>query len=98
VLPPVRLPGVAPTGFGALADFRKLLAVHPMPKPKAPHADEKVERPAASVQPPPRGALLGARPVHAATRGDGPLPVVFAIVLLACGLGAVAYTARVGRT
>jgi murein DD-endopeptidase MepM/ murein hydrolase activator NlpD len=98
VLPPVRLPGVAPTGFGALADFRKLLAVHPMPKPKTPAGDEEDEPPSASAQRPAQAALVGARADRAASGGDGPLPVVFAIVLLACGFGAVAHAARVGRT
>jgi murein DD-endopeptidase MepM/ murein hydrolase activator NlpD len=98
VLPPVRLPGVAPTGFGALADFRKLLAVHPMPRKRPTTAKNVEARPDDRVQRPPRTALAGARPARAAAGGDGALPAVFAVVLLACGLGAVAHTARVGRT
>jgi murein DD-endopeptidase MepM/ murein hydrolase activator NlpD len=97
VLPPVELPGVAPTGFGALTDFRKLLAVHPMPhKPRQAQPDDE-ERPAPAA-PRPRGALAGARLARPASGGDGALPAVVAVLLLACGLGAVVHTARVGRT
>jgi murein DD-endopeptidase MepM/ murein hydrolase activator NlpD len=100
VLPPVRLPGIAPTGFGSVTDFRKLLAVHPMPVPRRPakKRDDDEKQAAAPARPARRSALGGARAARAAGGGDGALPVVFAIVLLACGLGAVAHTARVGRT
>jgi murein DD-endopeptidase MepM/ murein hydrolase activator NlpD len=97
LLPPVRPPGVAPTGFGALADFRKLLSMHPMPTKRPLAKKGEDERPETSVRRR-RDAVAGGRPVRAASGGDGSLPVVLGVVLLACGLGAVAHTARVGRT
>src|SRR5579884_1672712 len=96
VLPPVQLPGIAPTGFGSVADFRKLLAVHPMPI--KPHPVQKAKATPRLPASPSRVAVGGVRPARAGSGGDGALPAVFAIVLLACGLGAVAHTARLGRT
>jgi murein DD-endopeptidase MepM/ murein hydrolase activator NlpD len=96
VLPPVELPGGAPAGFGSAADFRRLLAVHPIPtKPRPAVKGETDTAPAAR---PRRAELVGMRATGGSGHGDGPLPVVFAVVLLACGFGAVAHTARVGRT
>ena len=98
VLPPVQLPGIAPIGFGALTDFRKLLAVHPMPQKRVPAAKGKGSGRVAPGGPPRRNALAGVRVAPSRSGGDGALPAVLAVVLLACGLGAVAHTARVGRT
>ena len=97
VLPPVQLPSQAPLGFGSLTDFRRLLTVHPRPAKhqKAP-AKPKGVRSAAAL--PHRSALVGARAARPSGGGDSAVPIVLGVVLLACGLAAIAYTARVGRT
>ncbi|MGZ4333209.1 MAG: M23 family metallopeptidase [Gaiellaceae bacterium] len=97
VLPPVELPGVAPTGFGSATDFRQLLAVHPLPA--NPHPAAKPPRSNQPAVPERPSNLVGARVVGTRAPGGGSsLPVVFAIVLLAGGLAAVAHSARDGRT
>jgi murein DD-endopeptidase MepM/ murein hydrolase activator NlpD len=93
VLPPVRLPAGAPAGAaGSATDFRRLLAVRPLKvvaraRPKPVHAAAPPARP--------RRVAVGRT---AAGRGDGALPIVFGIVLVAAALAAVACTARAGRT
>jgi murein DD-endopeptidase MepM/ murein hydrolase activator NlpD len=97
VLPPVRLPDGAPAGFGSATDFRKLLAVHPLPaKPRPPKKAK--EAPTRASDRPQRVAAGGTRRATATAGGDGALPIVFAILLLAGGLGAIAHTHRAGRT
>jgi murein DD-endopeptidase MepM/ murein hydrolase activator NlpD len=97
VLAPVGLPDGAPAGFGSATDFRRLLAVHPRPA-KPPR---KTTAPSHQTQVP-----LARKPTRVATApplrsGSGgrnsTLPIVAAIVLMAAGLAAVAYTAREGR-
>jgi murein DD-endopeptidase MepM/ murein hydrolase activator NlpD len=96
VLPPVELPGGAPSGFGSAADFRRLLTVHPQfskptsPAKAAPGGNDLLSRP-----PPTR---VASATVGTPAGSDGSaLPIVAAILLLAGGLGAVVHAARDGR-
>ena len=97
LLPPVQLPGGAPSGFGSVSDFRKLLAVHPLPvKPRPAAAKPRGERPAA---PAPRKAFEGVRTAAATAGGpDSTLPIALGILMVAGALAAIAHSARDGRT
>jgi murein DD-endopeptidase MepM/ murein hydrolase activator NlpD len=97
-LPPVQLPGGATPGAGSLTDFRRLLAVRPLARPKIapkrisalPAVRRHAPEPAHAVVR--RAAAAGGRPA------GGPLPVVFAVVLLVGALAAIVHAARDGRT
>ncbi len=93
-LPPVELPGVAPTGFGSVTDFRRLLTVRPLkttPKPAAKPAAHS-----APLAPPPAAHRVAARASKPGGAGS-PLPIVFGILLAAAALAAIAHSARDGR-
>jgi|SRR5579884_186625 len=96
VLPPVRLPGPAPAGKGSAVDFRRLLAIRPLQtSPRV--APEKAVR-AKPVAPPASPQRVAAAQTSPRGRGDGALPAVFAVVLVALALAALVRTARDGRT
>jgi murein DD-endopeptidase MepM/ murein hydrolase activator NlpD len=107
-LSPVPLPGRAPSGWGAVTDFRQLLALRPMRRAthRAPAAEGgRVNAPAPAVLAPKLNELaLDRRAVGPVYRtgdpggGDGSAALVAAILLAAGALLALAYTARSGRS
>ena len=102
VPPPVELPSAAPPGRGSAADFRKLLAVHPLRKPvRAKPAPAPSFHPEGFTLGPVEGAgSVSAAPPLAVrpAAGGGDAALVVGILLLLAGAGAVAYTARAGRS
>jgi len=103
VLPPVELPGGAPSGFGSVTDFRRLLAVRPLKstakaKPR-PAAAAKPRQPTFRIGAGTAGRLSARSSASVGARGsaDGALPIVFGILIAAAVLAAVAHSARDGR-
>jgi hypothetical protein len=96
LLPPVPLPGRAPTGWGSANDFRQLLALRPMKRPKSrPGADSDTAAKRSSFG---QGTVVvAARPVRA-TSGAGAAAAITGLVLLAVALLAVLYTVRSSRS
>ena len=99
VLPPVALPGGAPAGFGSLADFRRLLAVHPRPAKAKPSPSVKGTPEQSVPALLPKQTRLAAGPVgKPSSAGGSTLPIVAGILLLAGALAAIAHAARDGRS
>ena len=96
VPPPVPLPSGAPSGEGAIKDFRALLAIRPMkvsPKVAATAASHRTP-----VAQPPRGATaLSLRVAPARAGGDGRWPILAGIALLAAALVTLHLAWRAGR-
>jgi hypothetical protein len=89
--PPVALPSHAPAGQGALTDFRRLLALHPLahaappPKPQR-HAENRV----AAGQP-----KASAAAVAGGSGSRAPLVAAVSLLLLAvCSVGLTAWSGR----
>ena len=104
-LPPVPLPGSAPSGWGAVADFRRLLTIRPMRHRTAHRVPAGSNTPVAAL---PgltgrpnvlalerRAAAPLARPGQ--TGNDGKAAVVAGILLVAAALVALLYTVRSSR-
>ncbi len=94
VPPPVPLPSGAPSGEGAIRDFRALLAIRPMKVSPKLAAAAAHRRPASQ---PPRGATalsLQAGPSHS---GDGGWPIVAGCALLGAALVALYLSWRAGQ-
>jgi murein DD-endopeptidase MepM/ murein hydrolase activator NlpD len=99
VPPPVPLPSGAPSGEGAVRDFRALLAIRPMKASPQVAASAKIR----SRQRPPRaaaGATVAAslRIVPARRSRDGESAILAGLALLAGALVALHFTWRAGRT
>jgi murein DD-endopeptidase MepM/ murein hydrolase activator NlpD len=94
VLPPVPLPSPNFRGSGSLTDFRRLLALRPLAKPR------KVTPPGVGQQvlkkPKPEAALAAAGPTSNASGGWG--PAAAGVLLLVLAAFAVWLTARAGRS
>ncbi|HZP72708.1 MAG TPA: peptidoglycan DD-metalloendopeptidase family protein [Gaiellaceae bacterium] len=108
-LPPVPLPGRAPTGWGAVRDFRKLLAIRPMHHRLVPRAPSKPVSAATSlhgVSRRPNQLALNRRAVgpqllragRGSGDGDGSAAAIAGILLVAAALVALFYTVRSART
>ena len=95
VPPPVPLPSSAPSGEGALKDFRALLAIRPMKVSPKVAANAAAHRTAAARAP--RGATA-LRAVTASHGGDGGWAILAGVVLLGGALVALHRTWRAGRS
>ena len=92
MLPPVVLPSHAPAGQGSVADFRRLLALHPL---------ARVERLPKLVAKPKKLVAGGAQASRAAvvpSGSGGGEALVAAVLLLLLAVGAVGLTAWNGRS
>jgi murein DD-endopeptidase MepM/ murein hydrolase activator NlpD len=99
VPPPVPLPAGAPTGEGAIKDFRALLAIRPMKVPPKVAAAAKAHGPTKPRTAPPSRATalsIGVAPSHASHDGYG--AIVAGVALLAAALVALQMTVRAGRS
>jgi len=94
-LPPVPLPGRAPLGWGSAADFRRLLAIHPMQHKPTPVAHPT---PAPKKKLAPSEAPTATAQVSAGASGTSPAAAVAGLLLLAGGMLVVLYTWRSGLT
>ncbi len=97
VPPPVPLPSGAPSGEGAIKDFRALLAIRPM-KAVQRLAPAGIQSKASTI----RALAAGRHPVSPfgvaiAHSGGGHAPILAGLLLLAGALLALLYTARAGR-
>jgi hypothetical protein len=89
-LPPVALPGSAPTGWGSAVDFRRLLALRPMKRPVHTAPVDPVAKPKAT-----RNAVGRAKMTRvASTKGPGPVPAIVGLLLIASASLGVLYSRR----
>ena len=96
VPPPVPLPSSAPSGEGALKDFRALLAIRPMKvSPKV--AANAAAHDTASARAPRGATALSFRAAPASHGGDGDWAILAGVVLLGGALVALHLTWRAGR-
>ena len=99
VPPPVPLPSGAPSGEGAIRDFRALLAIRPMKVSPKVAASAAHHSPASQPPSQPRGGAtalsLRAGPGNAG--GDGRWPIVAGVALLGAALVALYLSWRAGQ-
>ncbi len=97
VPPPVPLPSGAPSGAGAIRDFRALLAIRPMKVPRKVEASA-AKRSTPTARPPRAGATAASvRIAPARGNDDGYGAIVAGVALLGGALVALRLTARAGR-
>ena len=97
VPPPVPLPSSAPSGEGALKDFRALLAIRPLKVSPKVTANAAAHRRTAALAAPRGATALSLRAVPASRGGDGGWAILAGVVLLGGALVALHLTWRAGR-
>ena len=98
VPPPVPLPSGAPSGEGAIKDFRALLAIRPMKvSPKVAATAAAQDKPASQPAPPHGATALSLRGGPGNAGGDGEWPILAGVALLGAALVALHLTWRAGR-
>ena len=97
VPPPVPLPSGAPSGEGAIKDFRALLAIRPMKVSPEVAATAAAQSKPTSQLPPHGATALSLRrgPAHGGSEGEW--PIMAGIALLGAALVALFFTWRAGR-
>ena len=98
VPPPVPLPSGAPSGEGAIKDFRALLAIRPMKvSPKVAATAAAQDKPASQPAPPHGATALSLRGGPGNAGGDGEWPILAGVALLGAALVALHLTWRAGQ-